>query len=94
MSVITQNVGYYPIYRVYPTFWKSPIVRETQNIGYTQHHWVFQVKDSILTTSKKEIISKIPQIPEREEGIRIYTQSNISTLLPDPDPNLSGPGYN
>ena len=81
-------VIYYPKCRVLPYVLGIPSILNKPNSSGNTKYRVYPTslgisgRDSILTTSKKEIISKIPQIPECEEGTRIYNQLNISTLLP------------
>ena len=85
---VTCYVSYYPKCRVLPHILGIPNILDKPNSSGNTKYWVYPTslgilgRDSILTTSKKEIISKIPQIPECEEGTWIYNQSNISTLLP------------
>ena len=70
-------VIYYPKCRVLPyvlgipsIFLISPIVQETQNIGYTQHHWVFQVETPYSRPPKKRLYPKylkflsVKKVPE------------------------------
>ena len=81
-------VSYYPKCLVLPHILGIPNILDKPNNSGNTKYWVYPTsldisgRDSIHTTSKREIISQIPQIPECEEGTRIYNQSNISTLLP------------